>query len=318
MTDNMFDVIIIGGGPAGLSAALNSARAKLKTLLIEKATYGGKITLASELANYPGGISSETGKEFAERLSSQADSFGVVKINAEVTEVNFLGYNRQVICGETIYKSKIVMIATGSPPANLGVKGEEKFRGLGISYCATCDAPFFNGSDVFVVGYDDTAIEEAVYLSKFARNVTIISKRKELKADKEVIEKAESIENISFMYNTKVKEFGGIDLLTRIVTENVISNESFTIEAQDGESLGCFLSIEMKPYTNIFESMVEMEDGYVITDEDMRTSMPGIFAIGDVRKKTLRQVVTATADGAIAAFQAEKVINEVDRREEIG
>ena len=317
MTDKVYDVIIIGGGPAGLAAAINAGRANLETLLIERGVFGGNITLTSEIANYPGCIPNESGNEFAERMTAQADSFGVTRINAEVTEVKFLGYTRQITCGNDVYKCKIVIIATGNTLAKLGVPGEEKFTGLGVSYCAICDGPFFRGREVFVVGGGDTAVEEAIYLAKFAKKVTIIHRRDEFRAAKSIVENAEKTENIEFMFSSVVKELDGEDMLTRIVVENVITNDTVTIEAEEGLNLGCFIFVGLIPNTNLFEGIIEMEDGYIITDEEMRTSMPGIFATGDVRKKSLRQVVTATADGAVAAFEAEKIVYELDKREEI-
>ena len=317
MDSNTYDVIIIGGGPAGLSAAINAARADLRTLIIEKGIFGGNITLTSEIENYPGCFPNESGADFANRMEKQIDTFGVTKIVAEVTEVNFLGFTKQVVCGEEIYKGMIVIIATGNSPAKLGVLGEEKYTGLGISYCAICDGPFFRDLDIYVVGGGDTAVEEAVYLSKFAKSVTIIHRREKFRAAKTIVDKASKVDNISFMFNTVVKEFGGEDLLTRIVTENIETNKTTVIEAREGESLGCFLFVGMIPNTKIFDGDINMENGYITTDEEMRTNMPGVFAAGDVRKKTLRQVVTATSDGAIAAYEAEKIITEYDRRKEM-
>lgn len=312
--ESKYDVIIIGGGPAGLAAAVYACRAKLSTLIIEKVNFGGKIVLAKELANYPGGMLVESGQEFATRLIEQADSFGVKKIIADVTEVKLLDDTKKIMCGGVTYEANSVIIATGSASVKAVIKGEKEFTGLGVSYCATCDAPFFNGLDVYVVGNQDETIEEAIYLSKFARKVTIVCENNEFNVAIELLDQAKKIENISFLFNTRITELKGKDLLNSIIAENVVTKDIITIEASENESLGCFFAADKKPQNNIFEGIIEMDEGKIITDEKMCTNISCVFAAGDVRKKTLRQVVTATADGAIAAYEAGKSINIIEDR----
>ncbi|MDR0854688.1 MAG: thioredoxin-disulfide reductase [Clostridiales Family XIII bacterium] len=311
MTDKIYDVIIIGGGPAGLSSAIYACRANLSTLIIEKAAFGGNIFQTSEIANYPGGISGETGAEFSARLESHADSFGVEKIQSEVTTMDLFGDVKEIVCGGNSYKGRAVIVATGCVPTQLGVKGENEYIGLGVSYCAICDGPFFSNLDVFVVGGGDSAVEEAMFLAKFARKVTIIHRRSEFRAAKSIVEHAAKVPNIEFKTGTVVRELSGDGLLQKITLEEVETGKETTIEAAAGENFGFFVFVGMKPQTELFTGIIEMDERqYIITDENMHTNISGVFAAGDVRRKRLRQVVTATADGAIAAIEAEVYIQD--------
>ena len=300
----MYDVLIIGGGPAGLSAGIYAGRAGLSVLIIERGAFGGTAFQTAEIANYPGGISGESGAEFSARLEAQAEAFGAEKVTGIVTEVSLEGEIKKVSASGITYSGRTVIIAAGSIPAKLGVPGEEDYAGRGVSYCAVCDGPFFTGLDVFVAGGGDSAVEESIYLAKFARKVTIIHRRDSFRAASTLVKHAEQTENISFMLDTVVKEVSGGDLLTCIETENVKTGERQSITAIEGENFGFFVFAGMEPQTGIFKGLLEMDKGYIITDEDMRTTISGVFAAGDVRRKGLRQVVTATSDGAIAAIQA--------------
>jgi thioredoxin reductase (NADPH) len=307
MSEKIYDVIIIGGGPAGLSAAIYARRANLDTLLIEKAAPGGQILVTAEIENYPGGVKGESGAEFAARLAEQAKSFGYEETSGEITRVDLSGGVKTVATANGEYRSRTVVIATGSVPSLLGVPGEMEYAGRGVSYCATCDGPFFRGLDVYVVGGGESAVEEAMHLAKFARKVTIIHRRDELRATQSTQEKAKKCENIAFMFDTIVKEIKGEALIGAIVVENVKTGETREITPSEGDStMGVFIFAGNKPQTKIFEGILELEKGYIVTDCDMRTSIPGVYAAGDVRVKELRQLVTATSDGAIAAVTAER------------
>ncbi|MDR2163222.1 MAG: thioredoxin-disulfide reductase [Clostridiales Family XIII bacterium] len=305
--NRIYDVIIIGGGPAGLSAAIYARRANLDTLLVEKATSGGQILVTAAIENYPGGVKGESGAEFAARLAEQAKSFGYEEASGEVTRVDFSGPEKIVATADAEYRSKVVIVATGSVPSLLGVPGEMDYAGRGVSYCATCDGPFFRDLDVYVVGGGESAVEEAMHLSKFARQVTIIHRRDELRATKSTQERVKKCENIGFLLDTVVKEIRGEALLNTLVVENVKTGEVKEIVPHGNDStMGVFIFVGNRPQTKVFEGVLDIDGGYIVTDSDMRTSVPGVFAAGDVRKKDLRQVVTAAADGAIAAFMAER------------
>ena len=308
----LYDVIIIGGGPAGLSAAIYACRSSLNTLVIERGVYGGTPFQTAEIANYPGGIPNESGAEFAARLSAHADLFGVEKASGKVTAVELADQVKNIYIGEKKYSGRTVIIATGSEPAKLGVEGEDRFAGLGVSYCAVCDGPFFSGKQVFVVGGGDSAVEEALYLSKIARDVTIIHRRDEFRAARSIVESADREPNIHFLLDTVVTGLDGASLLTKIETKNVKTGEKKEITANEGENFGFFIFTGQSAKTEMFSSFVDMNEfGYIYADEDMQTKIPGVYAAGDVRVKKLRQVVTAASDGAIAAISAEKFIREI-------
>ncbi|HLS52861.1 MAG TPA: thioredoxin-disulfide reductase [Tissierellaceae bacterium] len=306
----IYDVVIIGGGPAGLSAGLYAARARLKTLIIEKEAYGGQIATTEDVENYPGSITEPTGPELVERMIEQVEDFGAERKTDEITEVDFSG-KLKLVKGKEEYKAKTVIIATGAVPRPIGCPGEEEFTGRGVSYCATCDGPFFEGLEVFVVGGGDSAVEEAIFLTRFAKKVTIIHRRDELRAAKSLQERAFKNPKIDFMWDTIVTEMRGEGMLGSIVVKNVKTGEEKEIfpDENDG-AFGVFVFVGNLPATEIFDGIVDMEQGYIVTDADMKTNVAGVFAAGDNRVKSLRQVVTATADGAIAAVQAEKYIEE--------
>ena len=308
----VYDVIIIGGGPAGLSAALYAGRARLSTLIIEKAREGGQIINTSEIANYPGSMEVESGPTLIDRMVKQVKEFGAETVYDTVESVEPEGEIKTVKCQSGTYCSKTIIIAAGASPTNIGCPGEKEFTGKGVSYCATCDAAFFEGLEVYVVGGGDAAVEEAMYLTKFARKVTVIHRRNELRAAKSIQEKAFANEKLHFMWDSVVKELNGDGILSSMKVENVKTGEITEIKADEEDGIfGVFVFIGFKPQSAIFKDKVKMDDkGYIITDDDMKTNVPGVFAAGDIRVKSLRQVVTATADGAIAAVQAGKYIEE--------
>ncbi|MCL2255441.1 MAG: thioredoxin-disulfide reductase [Firmicutes bacterium] len=311
MSKKIYDVIIIGAGPAGLSAALYAGRARLSTLLIEKEKDGGQIVITSEVENYPGGVDHESGSTLIARMAKQVEKFGAEKVYDTVTDLKLDGKTKTITCSKATYEGKTVIVATGAAPRPIGCPGEKEFIGKGVSYCATCDAPFFEELEVFVVGGGDSAVEEAMHIAKFARQVTIIHRRDTLKAAKSIQEKAFKHPKLKFMWDTVVTELKGDGMLGSMVVENVKTGEKKEIVAhEDDGTFGVFGFVGLIPHSKLVEGKLNMEYGYIKTDEDMKTNIDGVFAAGDIRVKSLRQVVTAASDGAIAATQAEHYINK--------
>lgn len=306
-----YDIIIIGGGPAGLTAGLYAGRARLSTLIIERAKEGGQIIQTAEIENYPGGLEEESGSSLIDRMSAQATKFKAEKVLDTVIEAELEGEVKTIRCQKETYYAKTVIIAAGAYPVPIGCPGEKEFTGKGVSYCATCDAAFFEDFEVYVVGGGDSAVEEAMYLTKFARKVTVIHRRDELRAVKSIQEKAFANPKMNFMWDSIVTELKGDGLLESMAVKNIKTRDIQLIKAdpEDG-TFGVFVFIGFKPMSDIFTGKVEMLNGYIKTDDDMKTNVPGVFAAGDIRVKSLRQVVTAVSDGAIAAVQAGKYIEE--------
>lgn len=302
----VYDVIILGAGPAGLSAGIYAGRGSLSCLIIEKGQDGGQIALTGDIENYPGGMAEgEPGADLIARMSKQAEKFGAERVSDEVISADLLDDTKIINCTGGQYLGKTVIIAGGAFPRAIGCKNEEKFIGQGVSYCATCDAFFFRGKRVYVVGGGDSAIQEALHLTKFARSVTIIHRRHELRASQALQDQARANEKISFMLGYTVEELGGDDVLESMLVKNAQTGEVSEIKADPEDGFfGLFVFIGYDPGSGIFGSSLEMRDGYIITDEQMRTSIPGVFAAGDIRSKTLRQAITAASDGAIAAVEA--------------
>ena len=294
----VYDVIVLGAGPAGLAAGLYAGRSRLSTLVIEKGKDGGQIAITDDIENYPGQIvEGESGPSLIARMTQQCEKFGVERASDVINEVHLDGDIKVLKSAKAEYQSKTVIIATGAFARPIGCKGEKEFMGKGVSYCATCDANFFEDFEVYVVGGGDSAVEEAMYLTKFARKVTIIHRRDELRAAKSIQE-----------------EVGGDGILSEMTVKNVKTGELTKIVADEDDGMfGVFGFIGTLPNSKIYEGTgLEMDErGYIPTDADMHTNIPGVFAAGDIRVKSLRQVVTAAADGAIAATQAEKYINEL-------
>ena len=312
--NNIYDVIILGAGPAGLAAGLYAGRSCLKTLIIEKGQDGGQIAITDEIENYPGQIvEGESGPSLIARMSEQAKKFGAERVSDVIKSVELEGEVKKLVGAKGEYYGKTVILATGAFPRPIGCKNEGKFVGKGISFCATCDANFFEDFEVFVVGGGDSAVEEAMYLTKFARKVSIIHRRDELRAAKSIQEKAFKNPKMNFIWDTVVEEVDGDELLNKMVLKNVKTGELTTYEADEEDGLfGLFGFIGMIPNSGLFEGIIDMERGYIKTDDNMHTNIPGVYAAGDIRVKSLRQVVTAAADGAIAAMQAEKYLAEME------
>ncbi len=298
-----YDTIIVGGGPAGLSAALYSSRSMLKTLVLESGTVGGQVTSTIDVGNYPGSIS-DNAQELATRMKEQALAF-----DAEIKLEKFKELTQKDNCFHVAtdkeeYKCKAIIIATGSYPMTIGCKGELEFRGSGVSYCATCDANFFKGLHVTVVGGGDSAVDEGIYLTKFADKVTVIHRRDTLRATKSTQAKAFANPKMDFMWNSTVEEIKGDGIVKSIMVKNLKTNEIKEVQTD-----GVFVYIGYEPNSDDFIDFVKLDQkGNIIADENMKTNVPGIFVAGDVRSKTLKQVITAVSDGAIAAISAEKYI----------
>lgn len=310
----IYDVIVLGAGPAGLTAGLYSGRARLSTLVIEKGQDGGQIAITNEIENYPGQVEGDSGPSLIARMTKQCEHFGVERVSDMIKEVQLTGPVKKLIGVKGEYEAKCVILATGAFPRPIGCKNEGKFVGKGISFCATCDASFFQDLEVYVVGGGDAAVEEAMYLTKFARKVTIIHRRDELRAAKSIQEKAFKNEKLHFMWNTVVDEVDGEDdILSKMIVKNTKTGELTTIEADEDDGLfGLFGFIGLLPKSDLFEGVIDMDKGYIKTDDNMHTNVEGVYAAGDIRVKSLRQVVTAAADGAIAAMQAEKYIANLE------
>jgi thioredoxin reductase (NADPH) len=308
--NNIYDVIIIGSGPAGLSAAIYAARARMKTLILERIKVGGQIVITDEVANYPGSVQHTTGPSLIARMEEQVESFGAERKKDNIKEVDFSGKIKRLKGENEEYRAKSVIIATGANPRKIGCPGENELIGKGVSYCATCDAEFFQDLEVFVVGGGDSAIEEAIYLTKFARKVTIVHRRDELRAAKSIQEKAFKNPKIEIKWNSVITEVKGDGIVQSAVFKDTKTGElsEYFADEEDG-TFGIFVFVGYLPTNQLVKEIVDIsEAGYVITNDKMETNIEGVFAAGDIREKPLRQVVTAAADGAIAAVQAEKYI----------
>ncbi|MDI3519041.1 MAG: thioredoxin reductase [Caldanaerobacter sp.] len=304
----LYDCLIIGGGPAGLSAAIYASRGKLNTVVFERSKIGGQAAITDDIENYPGSVEEATGPKIVKRMREQAESFGTCFVMEEVKKVELSEKIKKVITTKGCYEGKTVIIATGAEHMKLNVPGEEEFIGKGVSYCATCDADFFTDLDVVVVGGGDSAVQEALYLTKFAKNVTIIHRRDKLRANKCLQDKAFKNPKIKFLWDSVVERIEGDGIVEKIIVRNVKTGELKEVKTD-----GVFIFIGMKPSTEIFKGLIEMDErGYILTDENMRTNIEGVFAAGDCRAKLLRQIVTAAADGAIAAVAAERYIEELE------
>lgn len=306
-----YDVVVIGGGPAGMTAALYAGRARLKTLLIEKSLIGGMATYTSEIENYPGFPEPIDGIELMKHFDKQFRRFGVQVKLTDVRSVSLECSQKVVSTFRTDYYAKAVIIATGNKPRLTGARNEEKFlNDKGISFCATCDAARNTGKRIMVIGSGDAAIEEGMFLTKFAKEVivSVIHDEGIMDANKVAQEKAMANPKMSFMWNTVVEAFEGDDMLKQVVLKNIKTGEFIPVDVDT-----CFLFIGYIPNTKIFDGFIDMTNrGYIKTNEDMETSREGFYAVGDCREKTLRQVATSVGDGAIAGFMAEKYVEELE------
>ena len=308
----MYDTIIIGAGPAGLAAAIYAGRSRLNTLVIEKGAVGGQIATTSDIENYPGALHEDTGSSLCERMAEQAKSFGASFVSDTALELMLEGAEKKIVCQKQTYSAKTVIVAAGGSPKKIGCPGEAELAAKGVSYCATCDGSFFTDLEVYAIGGGDAAVEEAIYLTKFARKVTIVHRRDQLRAVASIAEKAMKNDKIHFLWDTVVQEIKGDDIVESIVFKNVKTGELTEHNAsEDDGTFGVFVFIGFEPVNELIRDKITVDPaGYVITDDNMNTNIQGVFVAGDLRQKSLRQVVTAVSDGAIAAMQAEKYIQE--------
>ena len=310
--ENLYDVIIVGGGPAGLTAALYLARAKYRVLVLEKEQFGGQIAITHEVVNYPG-ISKTSGKALTDTIQQQAESFGAEFLLTEATGFDLNGYIKTVHTGKGDYCCFGILLATGAHPRTVGFKGEEAHKGRGVAYCATCDGEFFTGKEIFVVGGGYAAAEESVFLTKFAKHVTILVRKDDFSCAASVADQAKNHEKITVLTNTVMEEVSGENGLTYARYKNTATGEVTEYKSQD--TFGVFVFAGYAPATGVVQGIVDLnEQGYIVTDASQKTSAEGVYAAGDVCVKPLRQVVTATSDGALAATELEKYVASVHRR----
>ncbi|MBO4937553.1 MAG: FAD-dependent oxidoreductase [Oscillospiraceae bacterium] len=311
---NLYDVIIIGGGPAGLTAALYLARAKYRTVVLEKEKFGGQITITHEVVNYPG-VARTSGAELTETMRAQAESFGAEFMLAEVEALELSGDIKTVKTSRGELKAFGVLLATGAHPRMVGFRGEADFRGRGVAYCATCDGEFFTGKEVFVVGGGFAAAEEAVFLTKYARHVNILIRKDNFSCAQSVADAAWNHPKITVLPNTEVEEVFGDDSLRAIRYRNNRTGEVNEYRDPQGDNIGVFVFAGYAPATGLVKGIAELnEHGYIVTDRSMKTSVEGLYAAGDVCVKALRQVVTAVGDGALAATELEKYAAAMHRK----
>ncbi len=302
-----YDLVIAGGGPAGLTAGLYAARAKLRTLLIEKMASGGQAATTFMIENYPGFPEGISGFDFAQALEHQAKKFGLIITMGEVLRLAPSERNWEVGFEEKRVTSKAIILCTGVEPKKLGISGETEFKGKGVSYCATCDGPFFQDQDIGVVGGGNSAVDEALYLTRFARKVYLIHRRNALRATKIAQERALQNEKIEILWDTVVERIHGKGAVEGLFLKNVR-----TQQMRDLSVNGVFMYVGWNPNTTFLQDLIRLDaQGFILTDDRMATSKPGIFAAGDVRQKLLRQVATAVGDGATAAFAAEQYIESL-------
>ena len=310
--ENLYDVVIVGGGPAGLTAALYLARAKYRVLVLEKEQFGGQISITHEVVNYPG-IAKTSGKALTDTIQKQAESFGAEFTMAEATGFDLDRDIKTVRTNRGEYRCFGILLATGAHPRTVGFKGEEEHKGRGVAYCATCDGEFFTGKDVFVVGGGYAAAEESVFLTKFARHVTILVRKDDFSCAASVADQAKNHEKITVLTNTVMEEVSGENGLNYARYKNTDTGE--VTEYKSNETFGVFVFAGYAPATELVKGTVELnEQGYIVTDAAQKTSIDGVYAAGDVCIKPLRQVVTATGDGALAATELEKYVAAMQRK----
>ena len=302
----IYEVIIIGGGPAGLTAGLYTSRSRFNTLLIEIGLLGGQMTTTEVIENYPGFPQGINGDELSRLMEEQAKRFGLEVVSQEVVEVKLEGERKLVKTDESTYLCEALIICTGTEYRKLGIPGEKEFTGKGVSYCATCDGAFFKDSQIVVVGGGDSALTEALFLTKFAKELTIIHRREALRGTKIYQERVLSNPKIKMLWNSVVQRIKGDSIVRSIVIKNVKTGEINEFNTE-----GVFLFVGVSPRTQFLKNLITFDEaGYIVTDENCETSIKGIFAAGDCRKRLLRQIATAVGDGATAAFATEKYLEE--------
>ena len=306
MEQNVFDTIVIGGGPGGYTAALYAARAGFSALVLEKLSPGGQMATTDQIDNYPGFPQGVNGFQLALEMQKGAQRFGAQTELAEVLQVDLRGPVKEVVTQKETYRAPTVVLATGASPRELGLPGERELRGRGVSYCATCDGMFYRGKTVAVVGGGNTAAADVLYLSRLCEKVFLIHRRDQLRASRVYLEPLKQAENVEILWDSQVTELLYGETLTGIKVRNKKTGETRELSLD-----GLFLAVGQLPNTQLFQGQVELDAaGYVVADETTRTNLPGVFAVGDLRQKPLRQVVTAAADGAVAAHFLEEYLSQ--------
>lgn len=311
--DIVYDMIIVGGGPGGYTSALYAARAGFNVLVLEKFSAGGQMALTHQIDNYPGFEDGIDGFSLADKMKKQAERFGARSENAEVIKVNLTVNPKEIETAKGTFLSKTVVLASGANPRELGVDKETELIGRGVAYCASCDGMFYRGKTVVVVGGGNTAAADAILLSRIAKKVIIVHRRDTLKATRIYHEPLMNAENVEFKWDSTVTELLYEDKITGVKIKNVKTGEESIIDCD-----GVFVSVGRKPATDFLGSQLDLdENGYIIADETTKTSIPGVYAVGDIRTKQLRQVVTAVSDGAMAVHSAEEYLAEEHKGSEI-
>ena len=313
--EKIYDLLVIGAGPAGLSTGIYAGRAKLNTLIIEKAEFGGQVNKTYEISNYPGARNSN-GPKLMEEMRMQAEDFGVNFMSAEVLETSLDGDIKTIKTDRGEIKGRAVVIATGASPRKLGFKGEQEFTGRGVAYCSTCDGQFFEGLEVFVIGAGFAAAEEAIFLTKFATKVTVIAREPEFTCAKSIADKVLAHPKIEVKFNTEILEANGNEMVNHAKFINNKTGETFEYYAKEEDgAFGIFVFVGYAPQSDLFREILEVDKyGYLVTNENMETKIKGVYVAGDLRPKNLRQIVTAVSDGAIAATMAERYVIELKDR----
>ena len=306
MSEQIYDVVIIGGGPGGYTGALYTARAGLDTLVLEKFSAGGQMTQTSQIDNYPGFDDGVDGFTLGFKMQAGAERFGAKTVQTEVLSVNLTDKIKTVETSEGTFRAKTVIVSTGAEHRHLGIEHEDELVGRGVGYCATCDGMFYRGKTVVVVGGGNSAAADALFLSKICDKVILVHRRDNMRATKIYHEPLMKAENIEFLWDSVVDEFVFDEKITAIKVKNIKTESISEVQCD-----GVFISIGRVPETNMFKGQLNIDEfGYIIADESTKTNIPGVFAVGDVRTKVLRQIVTAAADGAVASYYAEEYLNE--------
>lgn len=313
--EKIYDLLVIGAGPAGLSTGIYAGRAKLNTLIIEKAEFGGQVNKTYDISNYPGARNSN-GPKLMEEMRQQAEDFGVNFMSAEVLEVSLEGDVKTLKTDRGEIRGRSVVIATGASPRKLGFKGEDEFTGRGVAYCSTCDGQFFEGLEVFVIGAGFAAAEEAMFLTKFATKVTVIAREPEFTCAKSIADKVLAHPKVEVKFNTEILEANGNEMINYAKFINNKTGETFEYHAKEEDgSFGIFVFVGYAPQSQLFNGILELDKfGYIVTNENMETNIEGVYVAGDLRPKALRQIVTAVSDGAIAATSAERYVIELKEK----
>jgi thioredoxin reductase (NADPH) len=308
--EKLYDMLVLGGGPAGFAAAIYASRSRMSVLVIEQMLSGGQIATTDIMENYPGFPEGINGLEFGQLLEEQSRKFGTEMAFATIEGVSLQGDIKEVHTSEGTFQGRTVVVATGTRWRPLDVAGEEELKGKGVSYCVTCDGSFFQGSDVMVVGGGDSALEEALVLTKFAAKVYVVHRRDEFRAIGILQDRVRENPKIELVLNSVVEKINGTDRVESVTVHDKVQNKTWDIAVE-----GIFLYVGLIPNTEFLQGQLEQKNGYLVANEAMETSVPGIFAAGDLREKGLRQVVTAVADGAIAAISAARYLDELNEKE---